>query len=259
MTSVAEFAATYDQFMLDTRMEKVYGHSGFFNVGYWPAGTQDQQSACENLVERLTAALGPDPARVLDVACGCGATTAWIKARHTEAEVTGINISRQQLRQSMEREPRCLFLLMDAAQMGFPDNWFDSVVCVEAAFHFHTRERFLHETLRILRPGGSLVLSDVLFADTRYVGEWMVPPENAVSGIDSYRNLLKEAGFEHIDLVDATAECWKPFCLQRMQAIESQFISGEISEGPFKRQMEYWDASLNKSVSSYLIVSARKP
>ena len=35
----------------------------------------------------------------------------------------------------------------------------NNVLCVESAFHFQTRELFLHEALRVLKPGGWLLLT----------------------------------------------------------------------------------------------------
>jgi hypothetical protein len=35
------------------------------------------------------------------------------------------------------------------AELNFPDNSFNSVICVEAALHFNTREKFLREAWRV--------------------------------------------------------------------------------------------------------------
>ena len=32
---------------------------------------------------------------------------------------------------------------MSATDLQFPDNTFDTILCVEAAFHFNTREQFV--------------------------------------------------------------------------------------------------------------------
>ena len=101
---------------------------------------------------------------------------------------------------------------MDAAALDFADATFDAVISVEAAFHFSTRSRFFAEAARVLRPGGRLVLSDILYRDVSVVGGWMVPASNRITSIDIYREQLADAGFESIEIRDATEECWMGFC-----------------------------------------------
>ena len=48
----------------------------------------------------------------------------------------------------------------DACQLPFEDNTFDRVLAVECIFHFPSRERFLAEAARVLKPGGYLAVSD---------------------------------------------------------------------------------------------------
>jgi ubiquinone/menaquinone biosynthesis C-methylase UbiE len=48
----------------------------------------------------------------------------------------------------------------DACQLPFEDNFFDRVLAVECIFHFPSRERFLAEAARVLKPGGYLAVSD---------------------------------------------------------------------------------------------------
>jgi SAM-dependent methyltransferase len=261
MNGITEFARSYDKFMLDSRMQEIYGDSGFFNVGYWSAGTSDQRSACENLLDHVVSPVELvelNEKKILDVACGCGATTGWIKARAPAAWVAGINISDQQLRTCRSRAPGCAFLLMDAAQTGFHDASFDCVICVEAAFHFNTRVSFLREAFRILRPGGRLLLSDILFADTRYIGEWMAPLENSTKSMADYEELLEHVGFEQGKVLDATDQCWTAFCRRRIEAIGMQFGSGTIDAHRFQLQTQYLHALLNDSVRHYIIASAQK-
>ena len=66
-----------------------------------------------------------------------------------------------------ENAPGCTFPLMSTTDLKFPDNSFDNISCVEAAFHFVTREKFLKEAFRMLKPRGQIVLPDVLSAKHR--------------------------------------------------------------------------------------------
>jgi len=96
----------------------------FTNYGYWGETTRNEVEACQNLMEKLLAFL---PKKDL--------------LRYFKSEnVTGINISEKQLARCRENAPGCTFLLMSATELKFADESFDNISCVEAAFHFVTRE-----------------------------------------------------------------------------------------------------------------------
>ena len=81
-------------------------------------------------------------------------------------------------------------------------------------FHFETRDAFLREAFRVLKSGGSLVLSDMIFR--RFIEPigppLQVPRENLVRDIATYRKRLAEAGFEKIDVQDVTPVVMGGFC-----------------------------------------------
>ncbi|OLC55046.1 MAG: hypothetical protein AUH92_02920 [Acidobacteria bacterium 13_1_40CM_4_69_4] len=197
----ARINRVYDQFMYDDLFRAYWGHSDFVNFGYWAPGTRDQQEACENLMEKLLAFLPERTGTILDAACGKGATTRHLLKYYAPEAVTGINISEKQLQTCAANAPGCRFLLMNAADLKFEDGTFDNILCVEAAFHFDTRERFLREACRVLKPGGRLLLSDSLF--TRW-WERIKPPGrmlNYVEDAAAYRELCQSAGFGEAESV----------------------------------------------------------
>jgi len=258
MISLGEFVDKYDALMLDPRMEEIYSDGDFFNVGYWLADTPNQRAACENLVTRLLVDVPVSSAQVLDAGCGCGGTTASVKRHLPQAAVTGINVSSRQLQRCRSTVPECHFARMDAANLAFSDDCFDCVISVEAAFHFHTRERFLREASRVLTNGGYLVLSDILFSSTRWVGDWMVPRENQIDSLEAYRTLLETSGFENIKFSDATTEAWNSFCLACMKCTREQYNAAALDNASFKVQMSYFEGLLNDSLGHYLLITAQK-
>ncbi len=58
-------------------------------------------------------------------------------------------------------EPRVSFRQMEAAQMDFPDAAFDTVCLSNSLHHLAAPERVLAEMLRVLRPGGHLVVVEM--------------------------------------------------------------------------------------------------
>ena len=153
----------YDRALASPNYRRYYEDSGFYNFGYWDGGAKSQREASEALVDELVGRISNKTGRILDVACGPGASTRQLLRTYAPENVIAINISENQLAAARERAPGCAFLLMDAAQLGFAEEQFDAVMCIEAAFHFNTRDRFLREVLRVLKPGGTLVLTDMLF------------------------------------------------------------------------------------------------
>jgi SAM-dependent methyltransferase len=252
---MAETAGAYDDQMRRRLVDEYYGQSEFFNYGYWRADTRDQREACANLMEKLLDFVPDKTGRALDVACGMGATTRHLLKHYRPASLVGINISLRQLERSRLNAPGCAFQLMDAARLGFADHTFDQLLCVEAAFHFETRERFVREAHRVLKPGGCLLLSDMLFKR----GKWnrYVPDANLVTDLKQYRQVYLRAGFREVEIVDATRECWGGFRRHLTRWVWSKLRTGEINLRTWWREMlRVWARQL--VTTHYLLVSARK-
>jgi ubiquinone/menaquinone biosynthesis C-methylase UbiE len=79
--------------------------------------------------------------------------------------LTGLNIDPRQLAAAEAQTTAAngneiVWVEGDACRLPFEDNSFDSVLAVECIFHFPSRERFLAEAARVLKPGGYLAVSD---------------------------------------------------------------------------------------------------
>ena len=139
---------------------------------------------------------------VLDVATGTGRVPL-IMARYAQfaGHVIGLDASRRMLRVarkkvSAERFEAFISLTRgDAHDLPFPDNSFDVVTCLEALEFLSDQRAALAEMIRVLRPGGLLLVS--IRIDTR----WM--PDRTWSEARIRRELAA------MKLRDARVEIWQ--------------------------------------------------
>ena len=254
----------YDRAMNSRHQKRYYEDSGFYNFGLWQPPTDSIRVACENLVDRLAEKIPDNAQRILDVACGLGASTKRLAKRFAPEKITAINISEVQLAEGRLRALGSTFLFMDAAALQFPDASFDAVICVEAAFHFDSREKFLHEALRVLKPGGVLTLSDILLRGfiAPFAGRLGVPRANLVKDIAGYRTVLQSAGFEAIDVRDATGICLGAFRKSVAGWPAAEYRRGRLSfRSSIPRSLGAWliASYFGLTCKTYLLASARKP
>jgi len=71
---------TYDRALLSADYRQYFEDSGFYNFGFWKTGAKSQREACEALIDELTGRIAIKGGRILDVACGPGATTRHLAA-----------------------------------------------------------------------------------------------------------------------------------------------------------------------------------
>jgi ubiquinone/menaquinone biosynthesis C-methylase UbiE len=129
----------------------------------WAEKSDDQ------VVARFLTALGDaGQGHLLDVACGPGVVTAAIAS--TAASVVALDATDEMLEKARVRcatanLANVRFKRGDAEHLPFDEAQFDGVVTRSAVHHFANPQRALTEMFRVLRPGGTAVIVDVVSSE----------------------------------------------------------------------------------------------
>lgn len=113
---------------------------------------------------------------ILDVACGTGDFSIAIAEKAaSDTVVTGMDLSEGMLAVMSDKvrkagyEDRIVMTQGNCEHMAFPDGSFDRVTVAFGIRNFEHREEGLREMLRVLKPGGSLVILELSVPSNKFV------------------------------------------------------------------------------------------
>ena len=107
------------------------------------------------------------PLSTLDVACGTGDMVVEL-LRHG-CKATGVDLSEEMLAIARRKTASANFQLGDAEALPFADGEFDAVTCAFGVRNFVHLEQGLSEMLRVLKPGGRMVILELATPDSAII------------------------------------------------------------------------------------------
>jgi ubiquinone/menaquinone biosynthesis C-methylase UbiE len=152
---------------------------------------------------------------LLDAGCGTGGMLATLRRRFPEAELTGIDASERGVELTAERQTGARLLTASVHELPFPADAFDVVLSLDVWLTAGIDDALAaHETRRVLRPGGKLILNLAAFDFLK--GEH----DEAVNAVRRYtrpqvRALLEGAGFKIERLTYWNAALTPPIAIMR--------------------------------------------
>jgi microcystin synthetase protein McyJ len=247
----------------------------WLNLGYWKEA-RTYPDACVAMVELLGTRAGLQPGdEVLDVGVGFAEQDFVLLERFEVSRVTGIDITPVHIEKGRERvakrglQDRIDLRLGSATAMEFPDATFDRVLALECAFHFDTREQFLREAFRVLKPGGCIAIADMLPVPdkktsraTAFARKYGHVPEANLYDREEYPRRLSAAGFGDVRVESIRQDVFPgmaKYSRQRVEGKKMDEVVVEVSEADRAqcRGVEIWERGVG--LTDYVIASARKP
>ncbi len=103
---------------------------------------------------------------VLEVGCGNGTQSIFIHENYKPAKLTGIDINTHNidLANQINGSHQLLDFMVDDAQQleTIDDHSVDTLLCIESAFHYPDKSKFMQQIKRVLKPGGKFLIADIL-------------------------------------------------------------------------------------------------
>lgn len=159
--------------------------------------------------------------KVLDVGCGTGDTVLKIAEEvGPNGKVVGVDFSPEGIAQAKKKalshglEKVTEFRVADAETLPFEDNFFDAVISECVVCLIPDKQRVLNEKVRVLKPGGRVIMHDVI-SRIRMPKTVREDPKlycgcigGAVSEQD-YLEMMRRAGLTDTKVVDYSEEARK--------------------------------------------------
>jgi ubiquinone/menaquinone biosynthesis C-methylase UbiE len=154
---------------------------------------------------------------ILDVGCGGGKTLRKLAAMASRGRIYGIDyaegsiaVSRQYNAQLIEAD-RVVVRKASVSQLPFPNDTFDLVTAIETQYYWPDLEGAMREILRVLKPGGRLVVIAETYKGGKY--DWLKWPvmwllrSSHLSVVD-HRELFASAGYVNVEVCEESSNGW---------------------------------------------------
>ena len=156
---------------------------------------------------------------ILDVGCGGGRTVGKLAAIAAEGKVYGIDHSAESVAMAMRTNQQRVDLARveireaSVSRLPFSDSAFDVVTAVETHFWWPALPTDLREVLRVLKPGGRLVIIAEVYKGaaafaSRAAERYSKKTGMALLSVEEHRELLMDAGYSDVQVIPEPSKGW---------------------------------------------------
>ncbi len=156
---------------------------------------------------------------ILDAGCGGGRTISKLAALASQGKVYGIDHSEESVAAARRTNARAITASRVEIQQGavsqlpFPANQFNLVTAVETHFYWPDLPADVREVLRVLKPGGSLLLLAEVYKGSNSLVGTVAEKYTSLTGMtlltaEEHRELFEGAGFAEVQVFENKGKGW---------------------------------------------------
>jgi SAM-dependent methyltransferase len=243
-----------DEESLDYYASAFYENSGFRCMGYWSETTHSAREACERLVFDLMSFAKPPHGHVLEIGCGKGATTAYLKQQFALERLDALALD--------ARDAEAAQSMAGGAQIHPPNKKgrlpaaaYDLVINVETLSRRPDGLEWLGEAARVMKPEASLLMAIVL--SNHEAQPWKLGANRAAVSQDDFAALLAPMGLTIEAWVDATRPCWLLYRERLELFLWGKALDYELDDEWVERVRKHM-YGVCEPVNGYYLLRARK-
>ena len=156
---------------------------------------------------------------ILDVGCGGGRTVSKLAAIATQGKVYGIDHSTESVAMAMRTNKQGIDIgsvevrEASVSRLPFSDGVFDVITAVETHFWWPALPTDLREVLRVLKPGGRLIIIAEVYKganafNSKAAERYSEKTGMALLSIEEHRELFTDAGYSDVQVITDPRKGW---------------------------------------------------
>jgi len=250
-----------------------------FHFGYFNTPDDNLNTATNNLIDELMSLsqLGPET-KILDAGCGIGTPAGYIHSKFG-ADITGISVSKKgvdlaniAIAQSGYTD-KVRFMVADMIDTKFPQESFDIIWIMESSHLIKNKKMLFDECYRLLKPGGHILLSDILASNKfnllvkiknffQMTSMVLTFGKGKIETSERYAALLSHSDFKKISAINIsrqvtpTLKCWSINLIKNKDNLNKVF--GEEKIRRFKKSIDALQYFFEEDFFCYYLFTAEK-